>query len=41
MKKLALDYLDGDTSKINRQKYNSIVQKIEWLNKVVNNQEGE
>lgn len=40
MKELALDYLDGDTSKINRQKYNSIVQKIEWLNKVVNNQEG-
>lgn len=40
MKKLALDYFDGDTSKINRQKYNSIVQKIEWLNKVVNNQEG-
>ena len=40
MKKLALDYLDGDTSKINRQKYNSIVQKIGWLNKVVNNQEG-
>lgn len=36
MKKLALDYANGDTSRINRNTYNKIIQKIEWLNNIVN-----
>lgn len=38
MKKLARDYANGDTSKINKSTYNSIIEKLDNLQKVVNNQ---
>ncbi len=37
MKKLIRDYANGDTSKINKTTYNKIVEKLEKLQKTVNN----
>lgn len=37
MKQLALDYANGDTSKITRKTYDQIIKKLENLQKIVNN----
>lgn len=37
MKQLAVDYAGGDTSKISRTVYNKLINKIEWLDGIVNN----
>lgn len=36
MKQLAIDYANGDTSRIDRKTYNKLIEKIEWLSNVVN-----
>lgn len=41
MKKLAIDYADGDTSRIDRKTYNNIIQKLEWLNELINKERNE
>lgn len=37
MKQLAVDYAGGDTTKISRTVYNKLINKIEWLDGIVNN----
>ena len=37
MKQLALDYANGDTSRITRKAYDQLVKKLENLQRIVNN----
>ena len=37
MKQLALDYANGDTSRITRKTYDQLVKKLENLQRIVNN----
>ena len=36
MKQLAIDYTNGDRSKIDRQTYDKIIEKLDKLNRLVN-----